>query len=67
MCCMMVELMVKVSIATGDNNREMTNQRMVFPEPATQIGGYQELNRENMIGAYIFHGSTEANHLTSNP
>ena len=43
---MIAELVINMSTMTGGNSWEMTNQSVVFPEPAKQIGGHQELRRE---------------------
>ena len=48
---MIAELVVTMSSVSGDNGYEMTDQKMLFPEPAVQVGRHlrvERLSREKL-------------------
>jgi hypothetical protein len=68
MCRMIAELVVDISFEISVNIWEMTNQRILFPEPAMQVGNRQEMSSERYLKTrrtYVFHGPTEGSLLTS--
>jgi hypothetical protein len=64
---MIAELKARVSTVSGDNGKGITNQKMLFPEPAAQVGRQSEVEPRNIKGTCVSRGPTEENRLISSP
>ena len=67
MCCMIAELVTTMNTVTGDSKLEITNQNILFPEPAAHIGIQSGVVARNIKETltHVCRGPTEGSHLTS--